>query len=297
MFIAPAVIFFAVYTLYPVLRAIYLSFTRYQFASIQPPTFIGINNYITAFQDPSVTGGLGKALWFTLLFYPGAIVLPLAVALLLDRVQSPRAGGLYRVLLYIPAIIPSPLIFALWRWMYAPSTGLANMFVVDTLHLTATRPLWVADPLLAMPSIAFMEWWWGLGQMAVFFLVGLSQIPRDLYEAARIDGAGEWQLIRRITLPLLRPTILTWVVLKIYRLRRRGRDARLRRYGRHADDLGALCLGKRIRLRPAECRLWRHGGHDRRGGHVRARIQRAPAAAQRVVPVTTQACLANAACR
>ena len=215
IFIAPAVIFFGVYTLYPVLRAIYLSFTRYQFASIQPPTFIGLNNYVTAFQDPSVTGGLAKALWFTLLFYPGAIVLPLAVALLLDRVQSPRAGGLYRVLLYIPAIIPSPLIFALWRWMYAPSTGLANMFVVDTLHLTATRPLWVADPLLAMPSIAFMEWWWGLGQMAVFFLVGLSQIPRDLYEAARIDGAGEWQLIRRITLPLLRPTILTWVVLKI----------------------------------------------------------------------------------
>ncbi|MEA3058736.1 MAG: multiple sugar transport system permease protein, partial [Sphingomonadales bacterium] len=137
------------------------------------------------------------------------------MALLLDRVQHPAAGGLYRVLFYIPAIIPSPLIFALWRWMYAPSTGLINFLVVDTLHIATSRPLWVADPHMAMPSIALMEWWWGLGQMAVFFLVGLNNISRDLYEAARIDGASEWQLIRRITLPLLRPTILTWVVLKI----------------------------------------------------------------------------------
>jgi multiple sugar transport system permease protein len=193
----------------------YLSFTRYQFASLQPPSFVGLSNYSTALQDPAVIGGLGKALWFTVLFYPGAILLPLAVALLLDRVQNPRASALYRVLLYVPAIIPSPLIFALWKWMYAPTTGLANLVVVDTFHLTATRPLWVADPYMAMPSIALMEWWWGLGQMAVFFLVGLSQIPRDLYEAARIDGASEWQLIGRITLPLLRPTIMTWVVLKI----------------------------------------------------------------------------------
>jgi multiple sugar transport system permease protein len=215
VFVAPAVLFFCVYTFYPVLRGAYLSFTRYQFASIEPPSFIGLNNYVTALQDPAVIGGLGKALWFTVLFYPGAIVLPLAVALLLDRVRDARVSALYRVLLFIPAIIPAPLIFALWKWMYAPSTGLANLVVVDTLHLTTTRPLWVADPFMAMPSIAIMEWWWGLGQMAVFFLVGLSLIPRDLYEAARMDGANELQLIWRITLPLMRPTIMTWVVLKI----------------------------------------------------------------------------------
>jgi multiple sugar transport system permease protein len=215
VFVAPAVLFFGVYTLYPVLRALYLSFTHYQFASSEPPVFVGLQNYVTALQDPLVIGGLGRALWFTALFYPGAIILPLGVALLLDRVQHPAASGAYRVLLYIPAIIPSPLIFALWRWMYAPSTGLLNFLVVDTLHIVSTRPLWVADPQWAMPSIAIMEWWWGLGQMAVFFLVGLNTISRDLYEAARIDGAGELQLIRYITLPLLRPTILTWVVLKI----------------------------------------------------------------------------------
>jgi multiple sugar transport system permease protein len=215
VFVAPAVLFFTVYTLYPVLRALYLSFTRYLFASIEPPVFVGLNNYISALQDPKVIGGLGKALWFTVLFYPGAIILPLAVALVLDRVQSPRLGGLYRVLLYVPAIIPSPLIFALWRWMYAPSTGLANFLIVDTLHLVSSRPLWVADQTMAMPSIAIMEWWWGLGQMTVFFLVGLHQISKDLYEAARVDGASELQLIRHITLPMLRPTILTWVILKI----------------------------------------------------------------------------------
>jgi multiple sugar transport system permease protein len=192
-----------------------LSLTNEQFASTEAASFIGLDNYVRAVQDPKVTGGLVRALWFTVLFYPGAIILPLLLALVLDRVGRERVSASYRVLLYIPAIIPAPLIFALWLWMYGPSTGLANQLVVDTLGLSDQRLLWTADPAMAMISIAIMEWWWTLGQMTVFFLVGLRNIPNALYEAARLDGASEVRLVRHVTLPLLRPTIMTWVLLKM----------------------------------------------------------------------------------
>ena len=215
LFVAPALAFFALYTLYPVLRSLMLSVTDEQFASSEAVHFAGLDNYVRALQDPMVTGGLMRALWFTVLFYPGVIILPLLLALVLDRVGNERVGATYRVLLYIPAIIPAPLIFALWLWMYGPSTGLVNQVLVDDLHLLQTRPLWTADPATAMISVALMEWWWSLGQMTVFFLVGLRSIPQDLYEAARIDGASESRIVRHITLPLLRPTILTWALLKV----------------------------------------------------------------------------------
>jgi multiple sugar transport system permease protein len=215
LFIAPALVFFLAYTFYPVLRSLWLSFTDEQFASFAAVHFVGLDNYVRALQDPYVTGGLIRALWFTVLFYPGAIILPLGLALILDRVGHERASATYRVLLYIPAIIPAPLIFALWLWMYGPTTGLFNQLLVDQFHVVNRGLLWTADPSTAMISVAIMEWWWSLGQMSVFFLVGLRSIPQDLYEAARIDGAGELKVVRHITLPLLRPTIMTWVLLKV----------------------------------------------------------------------------------
>jgi multiple sugar transport system permease protein len=215
LFILPAFAFFLLYTFYPVLRSLWMSFTDEQFASSEAVRFVGLDNYVRALQDPIVTGGLVRALWFTLLFYPGVIVFPLLLALVLDRVGHERTSATYRVLLYIPAIIPAPLIFALWLWMYGPTTGLLNQILVDQTHLLNRGLLWTADPSMAMISVALMEWWWSLGQMTVFFLVGLRAIPQDLYEAARIDGASELRVVRHITLPLLRPTIMTWVLLKV----------------------------------------------------------------------------------
>ena len=135
----------------------------------------------------------------------------------LDRVRNATASGIYRSLLYIPALIPGPLVFILWSWIYNPSQGLLNWLLIDVLHLFSWShpPLWLGSDAWFIPCVAFMEWWWGLGYHTVFFTVGLSAISSELYEAARIDGAREWQIALRISLPLLKPMLLIMLVLRL----------------------------------------------------------------------------------
>ncbi|GAG07665.1 unnamed protein product, partial [marine sediment metagenome] len=121
-----------------------------------------------------------------------------------------------RLILLIPAVIPGPMIFVLWRWMYDFEIGPINTILVSHLHLFThrTAPQWIGDSPMSLPAIAFMEWWWGLGYHTMLFLAGLAAIPRDLYEAARVDGANEWHLFWRVTIPRLRPIFLILVVLR-----------------------------------------------------------------------------------
>jgi multiple sugar transport system permease protein len=244
---------FLVYTCYPVLRSLYLSFTDYRFAQLGNTHTTGLQNYREALTDPRVTSGFIKAALFLLLFYFGGILIPLVIALVLDRVKNERIAGLYRVLLYIPAIIPGPLIFAMWLWIYDPSNGLMNYLLVDVLHVADQGPGWLSDPHQALLAVAIMEWWWGLGQMTVFLLVGLKAIPRELYESARIDGANELRVVRHIALPLMTPTIMTWMILKlsafgvvVEMLVLQGAGDSLQTWGRYAWETaftGALNVG------------------------------------------------------
>ena len=124
--------------------------------------------------------------------------------ILVDRVTQPRLATFYRVILLIPAVIPSTLVFVLWKWMYNYQVGPINHFLVDILGLftvyrcAAMARRHAADACRRSPS---WKWWWGLGYHTIFFLAGLAAIPRDLPEAARIDGANEWQIFWHITLP------------------------------------------------------------------------------------------------
>lgn len=213
LFLVPALISFGVYTTFPVIRSIYISLTNYRFAQIGDSQFIGFGNYITALTDPVFLSGIAKGFAFLLLMYAGGIIVPLLVALLADRITNEKASGVYRVILYLPAVIPGPMVFAMWMWIYNPSSGLANYLLDDVLGLGS--PGWLSDPTQALLAVALMDTWWGLGQMTVFLLVGLQAIPRELYESARIDGAGELRVAWHITLPLLTPTIVTWAILKI----------------------------------------------------------------------------------
>jgi ABC-type sugar transport system permease subunit len=202
--------------LYPLLQVIYISFTDYQYLRLDPAQFIGLENFTNALADPVFHLGLLRAAIFTAIFLPGVIFIPLFVAILVDRVENPQLSTLYRVILLIPAVIPGPMIFVLWRWMYDFEIGPINVILIDYLHLFTyrTAPQWIGDSALALPAIAFMEWWWGLGYHTMFFLAGLAAIPRDLFEAARVDGANEWQMFWHVTLPRLRPIFLILVVLR-----------------------------------------------------------------------------------
>jgi multiple sugar transport system permease protein len=159
---------------------------------------------------------LGRAALFTIMFLPGTIILPLLLAILIDRVANPFTATVYRVILLIPAVIPSTLIFVLWKWMYNYQVGPINHLLVDTFGLFTLQnaPQWLGGTPLTLPAIAIMEVWWGLGYHTIFFLAGLAAIPKDMPDAARIDGANEWQVFWHVTRPGLAPIMMILVVLR-----------------------------------------------------------------------------------
>lgn len=216
LFLIPALLFFLGYMVYPILRVLWLSFTDFKYLSREPAQFVGFRNYTDAFADPLVWEGLWRATQFTLMFLPGTIILPLILAVLVDRVRHSELATFYRIVLLIPAVIPGPMIFVLWKWLYNFQIGPINYFLVEVFGIFTyqTAPQWLGGTALTLPAIAIMEIWWGLGYHTMFFLAGLASIPRELYEAARIDGAGERRMLWDVTIPRLRPILAVLVVLR-----------------------------------------------------------------------------------
>jgi multiple sugar transport system permease protein len=216
LFLAPALAFFIGYQVWPIFRVLWLSFTNFQFLSDKPAQWVGFDNYARALQDPLMWTSLGRAALFTIMFLPGTIILPLLLAILIDRVANPFTATVYRVILLIPAVIPSTLIFVLWKWMYNYQVGPINHLLVDTFGLFTLQnaPQWLGGTPLTLPAIAIMEVWWGLGYHTIFFLAGLAAIPKDMPDAARIDGANEWQVFWHVTRPGLAPIMMVLVVLR-----------------------------------------------------------------------------------
>jgi multiple sugar transport system permease protein len=216
IFLLPTLVFFVGWQVYPIFRVLWMSFTDYHFLrTSQPAQWVGVQNYLNALQDPLLLTGLQRAAVFTALFLPGMIFAPMLLAILVDRVSHPGLAVTYRLILLIPAVIPGPLIFVLWKWLYNFTIGPIDYLLVQLGLVTPqTAPQWLGDPNLTLPAIAMMEVWWGLGYHTMFYLAGLAAIPKELFEAARVDGANEWSLFRHVTLPRLRPILLVLVVLR-----------------------------------------------------------------------------------
>lgn len=216
LFLLPALVFFIGYQAYPIVRVVWISFTDYQYLTNEPANWVGFTNYAAALSDPLMWKSLWRAVQFTILFLPGCIILPLILAILIDRIRNPYLATVYRVVLLIPAVIPSTLVFVLWKWMYNFQSGPINHFLVNTTGWFSLQdaPQWLGGTALTLPAIAAMEVWWGLGYHTIFFLAGLAAIPKELPEAARIDGASEWQMFWHITLPRLMPIMMILVVLR-----------------------------------------------------------------------------------
>lgn len=215
-FLLPAMVFFVGYQVYPIFRVVWISFTDFEFLSGDPASWVGFGNYAEALSDPLMWDSLWRAAYFTMMFLPGTIIFPLLLAILVDRVKQPGLSTLYRVVLLIPALIPSTLVFVLWKWMYNYQVGPINYLLVDVFGLFTYQnaPQWLGGTPLTLPSIAIMEVWWGLGYHAIFFLAGLAAIPKEMIEAARLDGANEWKVFWHITLPRLAPIMMILVVLR-----------------------------------------------------------------------------------
>jgi ABC-type sugar transport system permease subunit len=215
-FLLPAIFFFVGWQILPIYDAFRLSFTDEKFLSGQPAQWIGLQNYRDLIHDHLFWQGIERAFIFTCLFVPGMILIPMVIAVMIDRVTSTKLATTYRLILLLPSMIPAPLIFVLWGWMYNNYVGPINYFLTDIFHFfnLSNQPQYVSSQHLVFFAIAIMEWWWGIGYHTMFFLAGLSTIPRDLFDSARVDGAGEWRLFWGITVWRLMPIILVLAVIR-----------------------------------------------------------------------------------
>jgi multiple sugar transport system permease protein len=211
-FAAPFVILFGIFMAFPIVAALVLSFTSFGLRDLQSPlgtSFIGLQNYLDLFSDAKFWRSLSNTVYFVVAGVPLTLVIGLAIATALSRGIS-RFRTAFRVGYYLPVITSIVAIAVVWRFLLNPDNGLINMALQG---IGIEGPAWLADPVLAMPSIIAMAVWRNVGFAMVVFVAGLQAIPVVLYEAAAIDGAGRWQAFRHVTLPMLRPTILFMLVI------------------------------------------------------------------------------------
>jgi multiple sugar transport system permease protein len=210
MFLAPFVVLYVLFIIGPALYGLLMSF--FNTSLVQPGLgeFAGLDNYAEALGSADFWSALWHTIWFTILTTPPLVVLALAFALLAERVR--RGRWFFRLAFFLPYILPSAVVALIWIWLYTPALGLLGRTVS---WFGFTEPSWLGDPNWAMISLAITTVWWTLGFNFVLYLAGLQEIPRDLYEASAIDGAGPWKQILRITLPLLGRTTSLVVILQI----------------------------------------------------------------------------------
>ena len=211
-FALPFVLVFTLFMAGPILASLVMSFTDFGLRDLRNPLgtdFVGLANYQALLDDPKFRKAMINTAYFVVVGVPLTLFLGLAVALALDR-GIKKFRTLFRVGYYLPVVTSIVAIAVVWRFLLNPDQGLINLLLAQA---GIQGPSWLADPMLAMPSIIAMAAWRNLGLAMIVFLAGLQTIPAQLYEAAAIDGAGRWQAFRHVTLPLLRPTILFLVVI------------------------------------------------------------------------------------
>ncbi|MDB4938196.1 MAG: Sugar transporter, permease protein [Labilithrix sp.] len=199
-FIAPPFVGFLVFALLPMLASFALSFTRYDILS--PPELVGLDNYRDLFTSDYFVGRTLVNTAFYMLGVPLGMAVALAIATLLDRIA--RFRGFFRTVYFIPSVCSIVALALLWKLIYRGDYGLLNTLLVRLgIH---DPPSWIADPRLVKPSLVFMGIWTNLGYTTVIFLAALQSVPRQLLEAAELDGAGAWQRFRHVVFPAISPT-------------------------------------------------------------------------------------------
>jgi multiple sugar transport system permease protein len=210
LFLAPFLVLYLLFIVGPAIYGLVMSFFHTSMVAPGLGEFAGFENYAEALSSSDFWSSLWHTIWFTILTTPPLIVLALVFALLAERAS--RARWFFRLAFFLPYVLPSAVVALIWIWMYTPVLGLLSRTMTS---LGFAEPDWLGDPDFAMVSLAITTVWWTLGFNFVLYLAGLQEIPRDLYEASAIDGAGPWQQIRLITVPLLARTTSLVVVLQV----------------------------------------------------------------------------------
>jgi multiple sugar transport system permease protein len=208
VFTGPFFVLFVLFLFWPVLSALWTSF--YDESLVGGSSWAGLGNYGELLEDPNFWASMWHTALFTLLSVPPLVLLPLGLALMVSRVR--RLQWLFRLAFFAPFVLPVSVVVLVWNWMYQPGFGLINSYLTS---LGFAEVNWLGQPGVAMVSAVIVTVWWTFGFNFVLYLAGLQEIPRELYEAAAVDGATPGQQLRRITLPLLTSTFVLVAVLQM----------------------------------------------------------------------------------
>lgn len=204
IFVLPALLLLALVTIYPIIHVFYLSFYR-KLLIFGISKFVGLDNYMFLLKDDRFWNALKNTVYFTFISVSLEMIVGLGIAMLLNRQFKGR--GMVRAVVLIPWAIPTVVSAKMWEWIYNTDFGILN-------YLIGSKINYLGSPFWAMNAAIFMDVWKTTPFVAILLMAGLQVIPRELYHAARIDGAGTWQIFRRITLPLLKPVILVALIFR-----------------------------------------------------------------------------------
>jgi raffinose/stachyose/melibiose transport system permease protein len=202
LFLLPALFLFTIFTLYPAINGLLFSFLEWD--GFSESKWVGFDNYIKALSTPLFWESLSHNLIYAFTTVAAKIGLGLFLAILLN--QQLRGITIYRTIFFIPVVLSFVAVGLLWSWIYNPVFGLLNNFL-NAIGFTSNTA-WLGNPQLALGSLIVVDIWKWIGYHMILFLAGLQSLPREVYEAAKVDGASTFQSFRHITVPLLIPIIV-----------------------------------------------------------------------------------------
>lgn len=208
LFILPYLIAFILFRLGPAIVGFLISLTNWNL--LGDASFVGLKNYMTLASDPQFRTSLINTVYFMVLTAPPLVLLGLLLALLVD--QRVHGRVLARTAIFMPYVVMSTVVGVIWLWVFNKESGILNYY----LSLVGIRPLaWLTNTDTAMPGVAIATLWWTVGFNMIIFLAGLQDVPQELEDAARVDGANELGVFRHVTLPLLAPATFVVVMLTL----------------------------------------------------------------------------------
>lgn len=209
--LAPAVLLFAVFNIYPLAYSGFLSVMEWDGFS-PARRFVGLENYRAIFESAQFRNALGVTLKYTAGVTTLSVAAGLVIAVLLN--SDIRGRNLYRLIYFLPVVTSTVAAAVVWRYLMTPGTGYADVFLRN-IGLTPPTPAWLRNTTWALRIVILVGVWKRLGFNIVVFLAGLQNIPKDYYEAATVDGAGAWGRFRHITIPLIAPITLLLVIMSV----------------------------------------------------------------------------------
>ncbi len=204
-FVLPSIVFFSLFNFYPILNALYTSFFKKKVLSLAAPEFIGLKNYFYLLTSDNFWNSIRATAVFTIGTFIPLLLVSLIIAVFIISIK--KGNKFYQMAFYSPAVLSSVVSAAIWLLIFDPR-GLGNQWVNNILGTQGTDHNWLADATMVQLSTMIVYFWKYIGYFIIIFIAGLASIPTTLYEAARIDGTSGWQEFWRITLPLLKPTIV-----------------------------------------------------------------------------------------